>query len=250
MHGSVHSEYNPQRGGWPIWPWHSFMFKPYPWPTASGELSDGGAAVTGAFDLVVLAASLGGPEAIRTILAGLPAWFPAAVLVVQHRTVAAQYVTIELLRRATPLPVELARERDRPQASVVHVLPADRQLVLGPDGRYTSPPRGDRARSNADPLLTSVAEYSGAHALGVILSGTTDDGAAGVVALKRAGGHVLAQDRATARCFGMPAAAIASGCVDLVFPIERMAHALVSLTAWPGAASLLRMPLAPWAVLE
>jgi two-component system chemotaxis response regulator CheB len=48
----------------------------------------------------------------------------------------------------------------------------------------------------------------------------------------------------------MPAAAMATGCVDLVLPVERIAHALISLTAWPGAASLLRAPLAPWAVLD
>ena len=87
-------------------------------------------------------------------------------------------------------------------------------------------------------------------ALAVVLSGTIDDGATGVVALKRAGGCVLAQNRATARCFGMPAAAIATGCVDLVLPVDRIAHALLSLVAWPGAPYLLRAPLAAWAVLD
>jgi two-component system chemotaxis response regulator CheB len=226
------------------------------WPAA--ETLPGGAEVlprgytasVSAFDVVVVAASLGGPEAIRQVASGLPAWFPAAVLVVQHRLPAAQHVTVDLLRRAARLEVDLAQEHDRPRSRVVHVLPADRQLVVGPDGRFASLPGLGRCRSHADPLLASVAQSCGPRALGVILSGTNGDGAAGVVALKRAGGRVLAQDRATARCFGMPAAAIATGCVDLVLPIGRIAHALVSLVAWPGAASLLRVPLAPWAVLE
>jgi two-component system chemotaxis response regulator CheB len=102
----------------------------------------------------------------------------------------------------------------------------------------------------ADPLLCSIAEHVGARALGVVLSGANDDGAAGVIALKRAGGCVLAQNRATARCFTMPAAAIATGCVDLVLPVNRIAHALISLSTWPGADSLLRAPLASWAVLD
>ena len=103
---------------------------------------------------------------------------------------------------------------------------------------------------SADPPLRWVAQHFGSRALGVVLSGTNDDGAAGVIALKRAGGRILAQNRASARCFAMPAATIATGCVDPVLPVDRMGQALVSLTAWPGATSLLRAPVAPWAVLD
>ena len=197
-----------------------------------------------------MVASLGGPEAIREVMSGLPAWFPAAVLVVQHRTPAAQRVAVDLLQRATQLPVQLARQSDRPRPGLVHVLPADRQLVVAADGTFATIAATGLIRSHANPVLTSVAQKFGARALGVIFSGTNDDGAAGVVALKRAGGHVIAQNHASARCFAMPAAAIATGCVDLVLPVERNAHALVSLVAWPGAAHLLRAPLAPWAVLD
>jgi two-component system chemotaxis response regulator CheB len=204
----------------------------------------------GAFDIVVMVGSLGAPEVIREITYGLPAWFPSAVLVVQHRTPAAQSLPVQLLRRGSRLDVELADYCDRPRAGVVHVLPSDRQLILGADGRFAGVPPFGLNGVRADPLLRSIAQHFGPRALGVILSGTNDDGAAGVIALKRAGGCVLAQNRATARCFTMPAAAIATGCVDLVLPVNRIAHALISLSAWPGAVSLLRAPLAPWAVLE
>lgn len=202
------------------------------------------------FEVVVLVGSLGGPEAIREIARGLPAWFPCGVLVVQHRTVAAQHITVDLLRRATRLQVELAQEHGRPRPGVLHVLPADRQLVIGRSGSFTPAPGPRQVGTMADPLLTSVAQHFGPRALAVVMSGANQDGAAGVVALKRAGGRILAQNRATARCFIMPAATIATGCVDLVLPVHRLAHALVSLTAWPGAASLLWAPLAPWAVLD
>jgi two-component system chemotaxis response regulator CheB len=200
-----------------------------------------------AFDAVVLVGSLGGPEALRTVVAGLPAWFPAAVLVVQHRGAAAQYLTVELLRRRTQLEVVLAQEGDRPCAGVVHVTPADRQLVLAPDGRFAARGAPWSPGRSADALLQSVAQHYGPRAIGVVLSGRNDDGAAGVAALKRAGGRVLVQDRASARCFTMPAEAIATGCVDLVLPVGRIADALVSLTSWPGAADLLRVPRSPWA---
>jgi two-component system chemotaxis response regulator CheB len=209
-----------------------------------------GSGAASPFRVAVLVGSLGAPEPLRAIVGALPAWFPCGVVVVQHRTIAAEHITVNLLQRATRLRVELAQEQDVPCPGVVHVLPAEDQLVIGPNGHFARLPGQRRPGSQADPLLTSMVDRFGAGVLGVILSGTNHDGAAGVVAIKRAGGRVLAQNRATAHCFTMPAAAIATGCVDLVLPTERIADALVSLTAWPGAASLLRAPLASWAVLD
>jgi two-component system chemotaxis response regulator CheB len=202
-----------------------------------------------AIDVVAIAGSLGGPEAVRQILAGLPKWFPAPLLVVQHRTTAAQLLTVELLGRSTELVVKLAIEGDAPRPGWVHVMPADRDLVIGPTGRFAGA-RMQGHRLPADELFSSVAAQFGHRSVGVVLSGTNADAAQGVVAIKRAGGCVIAQNRATARCFAMPAAAIATGCVDLVLPVDRLAHLLVGLAAWPGARSLLRVPIAPWATLD
>ena len=209
-----------------------------------------GAGISSPFRVVVLVGSLGAPDALREIARGLPDWFPCSIVVVQHRTVAAQHITVDLLRRATQLRVELASDQDRLRPGVVHVLPADEQLVIGPDGAFARVPGKRQPGSQADPLLSSIADHFGQAAVAVILSGTNHDGAAGVVAVKRAGGRVLAQNHATARCFTMPAATIATGCVDLVLPTRSIADALVSLIAWPGAASLFHAPLAPWAVLD
>jgi two-component system chemotaxis response regulator CheB len=202
-----------------------------------------------AFDVVVIVASLGGPDAVRTVLAGLPAGFPAAILVVQHRTAAAQYLTVDLLRQRTRLEVVLAGDGDRLCPGSVHVAPADRQLLLVPDGRFAW---GDARRPTgyvADALCASVAMQIGPRALGVILSGANDDGARGTMALKLHGGRVLAQDRASARCFTMPAAAIATGCVDFVLPVSRIAPAVVTLTMLPGAADFFQVALPSWARL-
>jgi two-component system chemotaxis response regulator CheB len=181
------------------------------------------------FDVVVMVGSLGGPEAIREVVSGLPEWFPAGVVVVQHRAANSQNVTVE------------------PEAGRVHVAPADRQLVIAQDGAYASlPGRGTPGRS-ADAFFESIARHFRSRAIAVVLSGANDDGAAGAASIRRAGGRVIAQARAGARCYTMPGAAIATGCVDLVLPAERIAAAVVSLVSWPGAAHLLRTPLSPWA---
>jgi two-component system chemotaxis response regulator CheB len=207
-----------------------------------------------AFDVVVMAASLGGPSALRHIISALPKSFPAPVVVVQHRTARAQHVTVDLLRTRAALHVCPAEAGDRPAAGTVCVAPADRQLVLMPGGSFayketdaTGAPPLRRARCDADPLFASAAALYGSRTIGVVLSGTMDDGAAGVTAIKAQGGRVLAQDRATALCFGMPGAAIATGCVDFVLPVEGIAPALVALTMAPGAAALFRVPLPYWA---
>jgi two-component system chemotaxis response regulator CheB len=199
------------------------------------------------FDIVVIAASLGGPDAVRTVVAALPAEFPAAIVVVQHRAPESDEMTVALLRRHARSVVRLARDGERPSGGVIDVAPVGCQLVVGPNGAFALRPPAGKRSCRADPLLSSVADYYGPRAIGVILSGTQDDGSIGVCALKGKGGWVLAQDRASARSFGMPGAAIATGCVDHVLPLHRIADALVALTAWPGATELLRVPPPFWA---
>jgi two-component system, chemotaxis family, protein-glutamate methylesterase/glutaminase len=199
------------------------------------------------FEIVVMAASMGGPDAVRTIVGGLPAEFPAAVVLVQHRTAGSNQVMVDLLRRRTRLPVRLAPAGGRPRPGSIDVAPADRQLMLLSNGGYVATDPDGPLGCAADPLLLSVADCFGPRAIGVILSGTMDDGAAGIAAIKGRGGWVLAQDQASSQQFGMPSAAIATGCVDYVLPLRRIADALVALAMWPGAADFFRTPTPFWA---
>lgn len=126
--------------------------------------------------------------------------------------------------------------------------PADRQLLLTPEGSFTlADPK--EAWPLADPLLASAAAAYGPRTIAVVVSGRLRDGAAGVQAVKRAGGRVLVQDQATAECFDMPSAAIATGCVDFVLPVQILGPALVALVMTPGAAAWLRVPVPSWAPL-
>lgn len=212
----------------------------------TGEPCGSIAAYEARFDLILVAGSMGAPNALRQIVSELPAFFPAAVVMVQHRAVTGQDFTVEFLRRRAHATVQLAAAGDQLTGGTIYVTPADKQLVL--DHMLTFVP-AESAGSAADPLFRSAAEHLGPRALAVILSGMNADGAQGAAMIKHAGGRVLAQDRASARCFAMPAAAIATGCVDFVLPIDRMAQAIVTLTLMPGAADFFRVPLPPWARL-
>jgi len=199
-----------------------------------------------AFDAVLMVGSFGAPQAVRQVMADLPPYFPAPVVVVQHRMASSEQTFVELLRRRTRLDVQPAYRGERLRPGTVHVMPADHQLVLDEDLTFSY---GELSGSSADPLFASAARQLGARVLAVVLSGMNMDGARGAAAIKEQGGRVLAQDRATARCFTMPAAAIATGCVDFVLPVNRIGQAIVALTLAPGAADFFRVPLPPWARL-
>ena len=205
--------------------------------SGTGHSGDGGTGV------VVAVGSHGGLSAYQTLLAALPAVFPWPILVVQHRRPGFDCL-VPLLDRATALRVVEAREGEPLHPGTVYVLPPDRQGTLGRDDRLVF---GRAARCTANPLLESVAFAFGERAIAVVLTGRLDDGAAGVRAIKGRGGRVLVQDEESSAAFSMPAAAIATGCVDFVLPLRSIAPALVSLVMVPGAAELFRVRLSSWA---
>ena len=198
----------------------------------------------GDFDIVAIAASWGGPSAIATVLAGLPADFPAAVAVVQHRSAGYPSFLVDLLGRRTALAVAEAEDGAALRAGMVHVAPPDRHLLVRPGGTMALSRAGRHqfARPSADLLFASAAECHRERAIAVVLTGKQQDGAAGAWAVKAMGGRVLAQDPATCEAPDMPAAAIRSGCVDFVLPLDRIAAVLVALTMAPGTAPLFRVP--------
>jgi len=181
--------------------------------------------------LVVIAASAGGVEATRTVLQGLPANLPAAVVVVQHRAAARPWYLDRVLQRYTGLPVRWVEE-DMPLASgIVYLAPPDRHLRVTRD-RLISPSDGRRIRfllSSANPLFESAAEAYGARAIGVVLTGGGTDATDGVQAIASRGGIVIAQDENTSAHFSMPRSAIGTGAVNRVLPLEQIAPTIVEL---------------------
>ncbi len=191
----------------------------------------------GAIRLVAIAASTGGPAAIRTILAELPPSFPVPILIVQHIARGFARGLAHWLAGNTALDVRLAELGEPANAGTVYLAPDDRHIGCRLDGAgvirivLDTAPEVGAFRPSASYLFRSVAESLGANALSVILTGMGDDGITGLRVAKAAGGHVIAQDEASSVIFGMPREATRAGVVDAVLGLNSIARRLVELTA-------------------
>ena len=185
----------------------------------------------GAFEVVALAASAGGLSALSTVLAGLPADFPAAIAVVQHLDPRHRSLMADILSRRTRLSVKQAQEGDKLGPATVYIAPPNEHLLVNWDGSLslTQSELVHFVRPSADLLFESVAASFKDRAIAVVLTGTGSDGNMGVKAIKKMGGTVIAQDEATSEFFGMPGAAIHTGDVDFVLSLEEISSALVAL---------------------
>jgi two-component system chemotaxis response regulator CheB len=181
--------------------------------------------------VVAIGASAGGPAALARLLGELPADFPAPVVVVQH--LAADFLPglARGLDGATSLTVRLAQRGESLRPGVVYLAPGGAHMTVNGVGqvRLIAERGKHRHQPSATVLLESVAQSYGQAAIGVILTGMGDDGVAGLRAMREAGAHTLAQDEESCVVFGMPAAAIECGAVELVVPLERLGAAIQDL---------------------
>jgi two-component system chemotaxis response regulator CheB len=184
------------------------------------------------YELVILAASAGGLQAVQTILAALPRTFPTPIVVLQHRSPTAPSVLSTLLGRRSALPVKDAESGERFSPGTVYVAPATSHLLVQDDGcfRFVDGRRVNFLRAAADPLIRSAAHALKGRVIAAILTGGGRNGTDAVRDVRALGGTVIAQDPATAYCNGMPRAAIATGAVDYVLSLEKIGPMLVRLT--------------------
>lgn len=186
-------------------------------------------------DVVAIGASAGGVAALPAVLSALPADYASAVLVVLHLGPHSQSFLAAVLARQCRLPVRQAKSGDILRPGVVYVAPPAAHLVLrGGALMLTDTAPVHFVRPSVDVLFESVAAACGPHAVGVILTGTGVDGAAGLRAIKRAGGRTIVQDPANAAHAGMPSAARATGCADVTLPLDAIGPALADLESFDG----------------
>ena len=181
--------------------------------------------------LVVVGASMGGPEALHTLLAGLPEESPGMV-VAQHMPEGFTAAFARSLDARCRLEVREAVDGDAVCPGVVLVVPGSGHVrIRGAPGRWTvAVERGAHlsgCRPSVDVLFHSAAAAAGSGALGVLLTGMGSDGAQGLLALHHAGAVTLAQDEATSVVYGMPAAAAALGAAGEILPLQQIAPAIL-----------------------
>jgi two-component system chemotaxis response regulator CheB len=183
------------------------------------------------FDIVALAASAGGLNALTHVLGELPADFPAALLVVQHLDPRHRSLMAEILAQRTALVVRQAREGDRLEAGTAFIAPPNRHLLVNSDGTLSLSQSElvHFVRPSADLLFESVAASFRERAIAVVLSGSGHDGEMGVRAIRKTGGTVIVQEPSSAEFRGMPDAALQTGCADLILPLDEIAPAIGAL---------------------
>jgi two-component system, chemotaxis family, protein-glutamate methylesterase/glutaminase len=200
-------------------------------PGMAGRARHNDPAASVAFEIVALAASAGGLAALSQVLSGLPEEFAPAVVVVQHLDPRHRSLMADILNRRTPLPTKEAEEGERVRGGTVFIAPPNRHLLVNQDATLSLSQSElvHFVRPSADLLFESVAASYGERVIAVVLSGSGTDGAMGLQAVKKMGGTVIVQDEQTAEFSGMPQAAINTGNVDFVLPLEEIAPALLQL---------------------
>ncbi len=182
-------------------------------------------------ELIAVGTSLGGLTALLELLRTLPATLPVPIVIVQHRGATAETTLVDMLAAGTPLAVVEAEDKVDMVAGTVYVAPPDYHLLVEERGTLAlsteAPVRS--ARPSIDVLFESAADAYGDRLLGVLLTGASADGAAGLARIKARGGCVIVQDPATAECATMPAAGIAATAVDYIVPLAQIGAHVMSL---------------------
>ncbi|MBZ9556947.1 MULTISPECIES: chemotaxis response regulator protein-glutamate methylesterase [Modicisalibacter] len=190
--------------------------------------------------LIIIGASTGGTEAIRNVLEPLPANTPA-ILITQHMPGGFTRSFAERLDRICRISVKEAEDGERVLPGHAYIAPGDRHLKLARSGanyvvRLDDGDPVNRHRPSVDVLFHSAAQNAGRNAIGVILTGMGKDGAAGLLEMRQAGAHTLAQTEATCVVYGMPREAVALGGAVESVDLDQMAARIMNQVAASGRA--------------
>lgn len=181
-------------------------------------------------DIIVVGASAGGVEALTKLVQDFPADIPAAIFIVLHLSPRSPSVLPSILSRAGKLPALHPKDGEEIQHGYIYVAPPDFHLIIKPG--YVHIARGPREnghRPAADTLFRTAARAYGQRVVGVVLSGTLDDGTAGLIAIKNQGGIAVVQNPEEALFSGMPRSAIENVAVDKVLLLSEITPNLVTL---------------------
>jgi two-component system, chemotaxis family, protein-glutamate methylesterase/glutaminase len=201
---------------------------PPPRPAGGGAPS---APLTGRTDVIAIGSSTGGPNALSSVLTGLPAGFDKPILIAQHMPALFTKYLAERLDGATKIRVREAKNGDVAEPGLALIAPGDFHMTFrrGPSGptvvlSQTAPV--NFCRPSVDVMFNSIADIYGGNVLAVVLTGMGHDGRDGCATLKKKGARVIAQDQATSVVWGMPGAVHGAGLADRTLPLDDIAGAI------------------------
>jgi two-component system chemotaxis response regulator CheB len=210
------------------------LLPPEPFPKKKKRPADGIPSAGGASQgqIVAIGASTGGPPALQSIFSSFADKLPFSVLVSQHMPAGFTRAFAERLNRSSMFEVKEAKDGDLVVPGRVLIAPGGRNMIFQKlngevAAKVVEPSPQDRYIPSVDVMLASLAGIYGPRILAVVLTGMGNDGSKGVRAVKKAGGEVLAESEESAVVFGMPREAIATGVVDKVVPLSRMAREII-----------------------
>ena len=191
--------------------------------------------------VIAVASSTGGTEALKVFLAGMPADIPGT-LIVQHMPAGFTKSFADNLNKMFPFEVKEAQDGDQVLPGRVLIAPGNHHMEIIRNGAFYhvklhQQPHLHSVRPAADYLMKSVAKFVGQNAVGVVLTGMGKDGAEGLLAMKKAGAPTVAQNEQTCVVYGMPAAAVALGAVDKVLALEKIAAEVLARVAEKSTAA-------------
>jgi len=189
-------------------------------------------------DAIVIGASAGGVEAVGALLQGLPTPYAPSLIVVIHLPPDRPSLLAGIFQARCQLPVHEALDKEHLEAGTVYIAPPGYHLLVEADGTLALSLDAPVAfsRPSIDVLFESAAAAYGERVLGIVLSGANSDGAAGLAAIRAAGGRAWVQDPGDAMAAAMPQAALDTAGADLVVPLRDMAVRLAHLRSGRGVA--------------
>ena len=183
------------------------------------------------YEAIVLGVSLGGLNAMKVIFSLLPKDFSTPIIIVQHISARSDNQWIKLINNRNELHIKEADEKEKIENGTIYVAPPNYHLLIEPSKTFSLSidERVNFARPSIDVLFESAAEVYKNKLIGVVLTGSNNDGTNGMKRIKRYGGLTIVQDPATAESGAMPASVIAAVQVDHVLPLDGIVALLVRI---------------------
>jgi len=199
--------------------------------TSAHNEADNNTAAVKKINCVTIASSTGGPMALCHLCSALPENFPVPILLVQHNTSGFDKSFVQWLNGYSRLKIQLAEEGTIPLGGNLYVAPTDKHIIINHSGiAFDDGEPVNNQKPSADILFKSASGIYRDSLVSIVLTGMGNDGADGMRLVKQAGGITIAQDETSSMIFGMPQAAIDTGCVEFILPLNEIADKLVSLT--------------------